>query len=195
MPTVEFTINFEPLAKAGTIPHPESDIPAPLPDERREFSFASSPSFDNIPAHMKQILPCLVGLSLLAACGGDSSAPSAPLTAAEKEAVAAIDNSVNYLQDSNAPPPAPLKAAAGGGVAVVGVAETDPFVKRLQSTDPEEQLDALNELLDGWEQTSERPFTALSDFVKAGLISHLPNPPAGTQFVYDKRTRRIVLGR
>ncbi len=145
---------------------------------------------------MKRILPCIVVLSLFSACGGDKGgSASGPVSATEKAAIEASDKASEFLQDTNAPPPPPLPANTGGGVAVVGVAANDPFVKRLESKDPEEQLAAMNELLDGWEQTSERPFTGVQDFVKAGLISHVPIAPSGAQFVYDKRTRRITLGR
>lgn len=74
----------------------------------------------------------------------------------------------------------------------VGAVADNPMTRALVGNDPQAHVRALNELLMVWEQTNtERPFAAPGDFVRAGLLSKLPNPPPGMEFVFSPQRHAI----
>lgn len=69
----------------------------------------------------------------------------------------------------------------------------NPLARALAGSDPQAHLRALNELLMVYDQSQGKPLTSPDDFVKAGLISRLPNAPAGMKFSYNPNKRLIEL--
>lgn len=74
----------------------------------------------------------------------------------------------------------------------VGSTADNPMTKALVGNDAQAHVRALNELLMVWEQTNtEQPFAAPEDLVKAGLLSKLPSPPPGMEFVFSPQRHAI----
>lgn len=74
----------------------------------------------------------------------------------------------------------------------VGSTSDNPVTKALVGNDAQAHVRALNELLMVWEQTNtEQPFAAPEDLVKAGLLSKLPSPPPGMEFVFSPQRHAI----
>lgn len=67
------------------------------------------------------------------------------------------------------------------------------MAKALAGNDPQAHLKALNELLMVWDQSQGKPLITPDDYVKAGLLSKLPNAPLGLKFTYNPNKRLIEL--
>ncbi len=56
----------------------------------------------------------------------------------------------------------------------------------LTNSDPMVVVETLNNMYETYDQTQTEPFTGIEDFVKCGMITEVPKPPAGRTFVFDK---------
>ena len=63
----------------------------------------------------------------------------------------------------------------------------------LISSDPQENLRVLNQLLDGYIMSRNTVPADLEDLVKAKMLSRIPPAPAGKKFAIDRKTNRVVL--
>ena len=98
-----------------------------------------------------------------------------------------------------APPPsaetAPAAAATEHKPFAPDVASTAmaPFQKDLESKSANDNLRALNEAITFW-MASGRPFPKdLNELVAGKLITRLPPPPPGKQFLLDPSGMRVTL--
>lgn len=127
---------------------------------------------------------CVVVMLALAVAGGACRKRSA-----SEEKVSAYELSASRSTEPDSPRTSGDFTAAERVVPTIkGVGPTadNPITKALVGNDTQAQVRALNELLMVWEQTnSEQPFTAPEDLVKAGLLSKLPSPPPGMEFVFS----------
>lgn len=68
-----------------------------------------------------------------------------------------------------------------------------PMARALAGNDPQAHLRVLNELLMVWDQSQGKPLTSPDDFVKAGILSRLPNAPPGMRFSFNPNKRLFEL--
>ena len=69
----------------------------------------------------------------------------------------------------------------------------DIIARKLISTDPEENLEVLNEALEAWVTQKGGLPEKLSDMVNGELLPMLPMAPEGKAFIIDRDAKRIVL--
>ncbi len=68
-----------------------------------------------------------------------------------------------------------------------------PFQKDLESNSPDSHLRALNAALTFW-LAAGRPFPKdLNQLATGKLITHVPTPPPGKQFVLDRDSNQVLL--
>lgn len=68
-----------------------------------------------------------------------------------------------------------------------------PFQKDLESNSPDSHLRALNAALTFW-LAAGRPFPQdLKQLATGKLITHVPTPPPGKQFVLDRDSNQVLL--
>ena len=67
------------------------------------------------------------------------------------------------------------------------------IARKLISTDPEENLEVLNEALEAWVTQKGGLPEKLSDMVNGELLPMLPMAPEGKAFIIDRDAKRIVL--
>ena len=67
------------------------------------------------------------------------------------------------------------------------------FERKLNSPLPDEQLAALNEVLEAWVMQKGEPPESLEEFVHERHLKQLPSPPAGRRFMIDRKAMRVVL--
>jgi len=67
------------------------------------------------------------------------------------------------------------------------------IARKLISTDPEENLEVLNEALEAWITQKGGLPEKLSDMVNGELLPMLPMAPEGKAFIIDRAAKRIVL--
>jgi hypothetical protein len=63
----------------------------------------------------------------------------------------------------------------------------------LISSDPQENLRVLNQLLDGYIMSRNTVPADLEELVKAKMLSRIPPAPPGKKFAIDRKTNRVVL--
>lgn len=136
---------------------------------------------------MKLAIICFLLVVLTSAgCRKKRSAPAevpaseaAPATGAASE-----PRPVNSTAATQAPQAVPT---------LKGLTSDHPMAKALAGNDPQAHLKALNELLMVWDQSQGKPLITPDDYVKAGLLSKLPNAPLGLKFTYNPNKRLIEL--
>lgn len=84
-------------------------------------------------------------------------------------------------------------SASGAFAPHIAAAAMAPFQKDLESDSPDSHLRALNAALTFW-LAAGRPFPKdLKQLAVDKLITHVPTPPPGKQFVLDPASSQVLL--
>ncbi len=147
------------------------------------------------------VVCALAGVLVLSSCG--DKPPEA--ASSESPAPSAKPAAIGSLSAGGQAPATPT--AAVPPPTAVGAVDFDAPRPTVGHAAAQSDVDLLNHALERYkmvtppgvdpadyaEKMNNNPITDLSVLVKAGLIKRLPTPPAGKQFVIDKKTHLVVL--
>ncbi|PAW85795.1 MAG: hypothetical protein B9S33_09340 [Pedosphaera sp. Tous-C6FEB] len=65
--------------------------------------------------------------------------------------------------------------------------------KAVATGDPQAVLQVFNQLIDARFMTATSPLTDLNQLVTEGSLKRLPDGPAGKKYLFDPKTKQVVL--
>ena len=133
------------------------------------------------PLFVVCVLVMLISFGCRKRAGSNSESGSGATPVASGEASAAQTPKGAFV---------PALAVPADSAAAKAQTELD---RKLGSGNPQLQLQVLDEILQAWAMSNPELPKDLEDFVRAGMLTKIPNPPPGKRFMIDRKTGRVVL--